>query len=58
MKGGIYRGNPHALPDPKEVIAYIVSKIPPLELSRVFANKIRRVDECLQAHEEYLQHFL
>jgi hypothetical protein len=50
IKGAIYKDNPHTLLELKEAIAYFIKNIPPIELSRVFANKIRRVDACIKTH--------
>jgi hypothetical protein len=44
MKGAVYRENPHLLFELKEAIANFTRNIPLTELSRVFTNKIRRVD--------------
>jgi hypothetical protein len=42
----------------KEAIADFIKNIPPFDLSRVFANNIRRADACLQARGGYFQRFL
>jgi hypothetical protein len=51
MKGAVYKDNPHILLELKEAISNFIRNIPPIDLSRVFANKIRRVDACLQVRE-------
>jgi hypothetical protein len=51
MKGAVYKENPLTFLDLKETFSNPVGNIPPTELSRVFANKIRRVDACLHARE-------
>jgi hypothetical protein len=58
MKGAVYKYNPYAILELKEAIADFIRNIPPIELSRGFANKIRRVDACLQAREVNFQRFL
>jgi hypothetical protein len=44
MKTAVYKDNPL-----KEAIAYFITNISDTELAKVFANKIKRVDACLQA---------
>jgi hypothetical protein len=43
MKGAVYKDNPYTLLELKEAIANFARNIPQIELSRVFANKIRRI---------------
>jgi hypothetical protein len=49
MKVAVYEDNPHVLLELKEAIANFIGSIPPFELSRVSANKTRRVHACLPA---------
>jgi hypothetical protein len=56
IKGADYRDNPYTLLEVKEAIADFIRNIPPTELSRVFANKIGRVDACLRARGGRFQH--
>jgi hypothetical protein len=51
----VYRDNPHTLLELKESIADFIWNIPPIELSRIFAKKIRRVDACLQVYSGHFQ---
>jgi hypothetical protein len=53
----VYKNNPHSLLELKEGIADFIRNIPLIELSRVFANKIRRIDACLHAHAGYFQNW-
>jgi hypothetical protein len=56
MKGTVYEDNPHTLLEMKEAIKFFIRNIPPIELLHVFANKIRWVYVCLQAHRGDFQH--
>jgi hypothetical protein len=58
MKGAVDKTSPHTLLELKAAIADFIRNIPLIELSRVLANKIRRVDACLQAREDSFQHLL
>jgi hypothetical protein len=55
MKGAIYEDNPRPLLEEK---AAIISNIPPTELPRVFANKLRGADAFLQARQGHVEHLL
>jgi hypothetical protein len=48
MKGAVYKDNHYTFLELKDAIADFFRNIPPTELSRVFANKTRHVDACLQ----------
>jgi hypothetical protein len=50
MKGAVHKANSHTLLELKEAIANFIRNIPPIELSRVFANKTRRADTCVYEH--------
>jgi hypothetical protein len=41
MKDAVYKDNPHTLLELKEATANFIRNIPPIELSCVFANKLR-----------------
>jgi hypothetical protein len=43
IKGTVYEDNLHTLLELKEAIAIFLRNIPPIELSRVLASRIRRV---------------
>jgi hypothetical protein len=58
MKGIVYKDNPHALLELKEDITNFIRNVPLIELLRVFANKIRHVDACLQACRVHFEHLL
>jgi hypothetical protein len=58
VKGAVYEHNPHTFVELKEAITNFTRNIPSIELSRVFANKIRRVVACLQARGSRFQHLL
>jgi hypothetical protein len=47
MKGEVHIENPHTLLELMKAIADFIRNTPPIELSHVFANKIRRLDACL-----------
>jgi hypothetical protein len=56
MKGPVFKYSPQILLELKEAIANFIKNTPPIEFSRVFSNKMGRVDACLQAREGILQH--
>jgi hypothetical protein len=58
MKGAFHRDNPHILLELVEAIANFIRNIPPPELSRVVANKIRFVDSCLHTRGGLSQNML
>jgi hypothetical protein len=49
-KGAVHKANPHTLLELKEAIANFIRNIHPIELSRVFANKMKRADTCVYEH--------
>jgi hypothetical protein len=52
------KNNPHTLRELKEAVANSIRHISPIELSRVFANKIRRANGNLQARGGQFEHLL
>jgi hypothetical protein len=58
MKSAVYKDNPRSLHDLKEAIANFITHVSHNELVRVFGNKIKRVDACLQARGGHFQQLL
>jgi hypothetical protein len=58
IKGVVYKENPHTLLDVKEAIADFMKNVHLFEMPRVFVNRRRHVDACLQARGGYFQLFL
>jgi hypothetical protein len=56
MKGAFYKCSQYILLELKKAITNFIRDIPAIELSHVFGNKIRCVDECLLAHGGHFQH--
>lgn len=57
MKGSVFRDNSQDLLELKAVIANFIRDIPPIELSCVYENKLRRVDTIQPARGVHFQHF-
>jgi hypothetical protein len=57
-KGSVYKDNPHTILELKAATANFNRNIPPIEPSRGFANKIIRLDACLQARGGHFERLL
>jgi hypothetical protein len=58
MKGAVYKDIPYTLLEVEKAITHFFRNIPTTELSRIFANKIRIADACLQGSGGHFQHLL
>jgi hypothetical protein len=54
----VYRDSPHTLNELKAVISAFIWNISQADLQKVFANKIKRVQACVDAREHHFQHLL
>jgi hypothetical protein len=60
MKASVYKDSLHNILELKEAIADFIRNIPLIELSHVFANKVKmcRYSMCLQSGGGHFQHWL
>jgi hypothetical protein len=57
-KSAVYRDLPLKLNELKTAITDVISTISQADLQKVFANKIKRVQACIDAREHHFQHLL
>jgi hypothetical protein len=52
----VYRDRPRTLNELKTAVTAYIRNISRADLQKVFTNKIKRVQACLDAHGHHLQH--
>jgi hypothetical protein len=57
-KSAVYRESPRTLNELKAVISAFIRNISQADLMKVFANKIKWVQACVDAREPHFQHLL
>jgi hypothetical protein len=57
-KSAVYRARPRTLNELKAAISVHVRNISQADLQKVFANKIKRVQACMDARGHHFQHLL
>jgi hypothetical protein len=57
-KSAVYRDRPRALNELKTAITAYIGNISQADLQKVFANKIKRVQACVDARGHQFQHLL
>jgi hypothetical protein len=57
-KSAVYRDRPHALNELKTAITAFIRKTSQADLQNVFANKIKRVQACIDARGHHFKHLL
>jgi hypothetical protein len=57
-KSVVYRDRPRTLNELKTAITASIRNISQSDLQKVFANKIKRFQACIDARGHYLQHLL
>jgi hypothetical protein len=55
-KSAVYRDRPRSLNELKTAITACIRNISPADLQKVFANKIKRVQACIDARGHHFQH--
>jgi len=51
----VYRDHPHTLNELKTAVTAYVRNISQADLQKVFVNKIKRVQACIDAHGHHFQ---
>jgi hypothetical protein len=53
-----HRDRPHMLNELKTAVTVFIRNISQADLQKVFANKIKQVQACIEAHGHHFQHLL
>jgi hypothetical protein len=56
-KSAVYRDRPRTLNELKTAITAFIRNISQADLLKVFANKLKRVQACIDARGHHIQHF-
>jgi hypothetical protein len=56
-KSAVYRDRPRTLNELKSAITAYIRNISQADLQKVFVNKIRRVQACIDARGHHFEHF-
>jgi hypothetical protein len=54
----VYRDRLHTLNELKAAVTEYITNISQADMQEVFANKIKRVQACIDAHKHHFQHLL
>jgi hypothetical protein len=55
-KSAVYVDRPHMLVELKTAVIAFIRNIPGADLHKVFANKVKQVQACIDAHGHHFQH--